>query len=325
MVSKLKKVEGIGETPIFRGDPRLEDSDMDVWLREVLERREPEIKKRPYLYGSDAGFCARRNVLLEHNTWLDANINAAGFAYMAIGVALENLLAKSLDESRRLIKQDVRLVEMPELKVSGKMDLVIFDSEEELAIVEVKTCGELPREPKPTHLAQVQSYSAISGIHKAWLVYLSRNLSPLKPVGTRTFEVDCGEEALTEKLRIAALSRLSSDRGVLPPTPASFRKHTECHYCEFRDHFCFGSRPGLAKGGTSLVTPPLPELTPEEVIALDSKAKALAKELYLNSDYRRVKTIEGLKSISGLDTDLEERLEVIYQRELKSLVAKAWF
>lgn len=321
MASKLKKVEGFGDAVFFRGDPRLEDSDMDTWLREVLEKREPEIKRRPYLYGSDAGFCARRNVLLEHNVWLDANINAAGFAYMAIGVALENLLAKSLEESRRLVKQDVRLLEMPELKVSGKIDLIIFDSEDELAIIEVKTCGELPKEPKPTHLAQVQSYCAISGIQRAWLVYLSRNLRPLQPIPTRTFSVDCSEEALTEKLRIAALSRLASDEGVLPPTPASFRKHTECHYCEFRDHFCFGSRPGLAKGGTPLAAPPLPELEPEEVIKLDAKAKLLAKELYLNSDYRRVKTVEFLKGLSGLDVDLEERLEEIYQKELESLVS----
>ena len=84
--------------------------------------------------------------------------------YMAIGVALENMLRDALSERGLLIASNPYLISLPEVKVRGKIDLVVIDHEEDIALVEVKSCGELPFKPNPQHLSQIQTYSAISGI-----------------------------------------------------------------------------------------------------------------------------------------------------------------
>lgn len=298
----LARVEGTGEAAIFRGDPRIAESDIDGWLTANLESIDRRVKARPHLYGSDAGFCARRNVLLATNDSLESSLNAAGMGYMVIGVAFENLLSEALQRANRLLAQNIYLVDMPAIKIRGKIDLVVIDHQEELALIEVKTCGDLPTEPKPTHLAQIQTYAAVSGIRKAYLTYMSRKLIPKKPIPLRTFEVDTSDEALENRLRIAFLSELALAKGRLPAVPSTFRKHTECHYCEFRDHYCWGGR------GDSPPEAPLPDFSIEDLIKLDNKASKKAKELMKEIDTRREETVRGLRDLEGITKELLDYL-----------------
>lgn len=310
----FETVEGAGSAVIRKGDPRIPTKDIDAWYQGILtEVSEP--RRRPYLYGADAGLCARRNVLLEHNSWIPSEGNPTGAAYMAIGVGLEDMLAQGLKNKGKLLVQGMRLVEMPELKISGKIDLIIQDHEDELALVEVKTCGELPVEPRPTHLAQIQTYAAVSGIHRCWLSYISRNVRDSfgTKLAVRSFRIDTSEEQLTNRLRIAALSETASKLHKLPPVPATFRKHTECHYCEFRDHFCWGTRIGL---GGDEASSPLAELSTEEHIVLDSEATAKAEHLFDSSDLRRYQTLIQLSQL-----DLAPRLHQLVQSELNSVLS----
>lgn len=292
----LEKVSGTGTASVFRGDPRMPETDFDSWVQTILSFQRPEILRRAHLYGSDAGFCARRNSLLEHNDVLDGNVNAAGTAYMKIGSALEDLLADSLARSGRLLAHNIYLVDAKGLKVRGKIDFIIQDQEDRLALVECKSCGELPIEPKPVHLWQIQTYAAYSGIHRCYLTYVSRNLKPLQPIAIRTFIVDTSKEALLERLKIAFLSRLSSDSKRLVPVPISFRKHTECHYCEFRDYFCYLARKGMKEDVSVIPTLPdgLEELSPSEYIEMESEALVLAEDFYSRSGERRQETIKEL-------------------------------
>lgn len=296
----MNKVEGVGQASIFKGDTRLKQADIDNWYQEVL-RETGDASKRPYLYGSDAGFCARKNVLVEHNTWLNSSKSPATAAYMAIGVGLEDMLAAALKRNDRLLAQGQRLVEMAEVKISGKIDLIVFDHEDELALVEVKTCGELPTEPSPVYLAQIQMYAAVSGIHRCWLTYISRNVrdSFTEKLSMRTFPVDTSEGVLKAKLQTALISRLASDQHKLPPVPSTFRKHTECHYCEFRDHFCWKTRPGL---GGDEPDSPLVGYNPKEMIELHATTLPTTEFLYSQSIYRKLKTLKGLNNLSYSDS-----------------------
>jgi hypothetical protein len=273
----LRKVEGVGEAHIVRGDPRLPVTDMDAWYQAFLTENYPA-KARPHIYGADAGLCARRNVLLEHNVWISGSKTAASNAYMTIGIAMENMLAHGLRKGGRLVATQVKLPAMPEVYVSGYIDLIIFDAFDELSIIEVKTCGKLPLEIKPVHLAQVQFYAAASGIPKAWVTYISREVRSEfgANLAMRTFAVPLEEEVLRSRLQTAAMSKLASAQHKLPPVPAHFRKHTECHYCEFRDAYCWRSRPGL---GGDEPQPPLPALTPLEMIELELRSIALADSM----------------------------------------------
>lgn len=302
----LKRVEGSGEASLFRGDPRLKTNAIDDWYQGILTERGPATA-RPYLYGSDAGLCARRNVLLQNNSWVTSSKSPTNLAYMAMGVGLEDMLAASLHDKGRLLIQSLRLPLFPEFKVSGKIDFVIFDHQEELSLIEVKTCGKLPLEPKPTHLAQIQTYAAISGINRAWLTYISRDVRVDfgDTLAIRSFFVDCSDEALLNRLTIASLSFLSEREKLLPPVPAHFRKHTECHYCEFRDLFCWKSRPGL---GGEVPFAPMTLATPAEMIRLTASAGLLAQGLLQSAGDRRLKVIETL--LNGTLTE-ENRAKLI--------------
>ena len=292
----LERVSREGEALIYRGDPRLEREEMDSWWNEILTEV-GKAKVRPYLYASDAGLCVRKNVYLEWNTWVAEEKRPDTRAYMAIGVALENLLAEGLKSKGALIAQGLRIQEMPELKISGIIDLVIIDSEKELALVEVKSCGELPSVPNPIHLAQIQTYSAVSGIDKCWLTYISRNVRAKGTFGPgvsiRTFRVGTSKEELVNRLRIAALSVLCSRVKKIPPVDPAFRKDTECHFCVFKD-FCWTTRPSL---GSVPPNSPLEELSISEYIVLNEEAGGLASRLVDQRDVRKEVTIDGLMKL----------------------------
>lgn len=309
-MSELKRIEGVGEASLFRGDPRLPDNSMDKWYNELLFERGPA-KARVHFYGADAGLCARRNVLLAHNEWIASEKTPTTRAYMDIGVALEGMLVKALERGGRLVASQVALPLMQEVRVNGYIDIVIFDSEDELALVEVKTCGKLPDAISPTHLAQIQFYSAASGVDKAWVTYISRNVREEFGSGLaiRTFPVDCSSEALARRFLVAAASKLATEAKRLPPVPATFRKHTECHYCEFRDLACWRERPGL---GGRLPTPPLPEMHPAEVIRLEASALPLAASM---ASGRPLRYIEMLKAWGdeSKSLDLKMRLKELWE------------
>lgn len=300
---------------IFKGDPRLAHTDLDSWYSSILEGQTGKTEKRPYLYGSDAGFCARRNTLLEHNVWLEPLVNSAGNAYMSIGSALENMVAEALMRKGALLVQNMRLTPLKEAKVSGKMDFLIFDNEGELALVECKSCGELPDSPKPGHYIQAQTYAAISGIDKVHLFYISRNIRWNTPLQFRTFQVDTSAEALFERFRIIALSRAASDAQKLPQVPAHFRKHTECHYCEFRDYFCYAPRPGRGKG-MPIIPYPLQEMEADELIAMDLAAQELARTMAFSRAERFNATLDELVAISdSFSAENKKRIRALPKRK----------
>lgn len=282
----FKKVEGVGTASIFKGDPRQQTGDIDKWLQEHLFERHT-VTARPHLYGADAGLCARRNVLLAHNPGVASVVTPESNAYMSIGVALEDMLAKGLNASGRLLVQGMYIPLMPEVKIRGKIDLVIFDHKDELALVEVKSCGKLPQQPRPTHLAQIQTYAAVSGISRCWLTYISRNVQNEEwgtGLAIRTFAVDTSPDALRSRLATALLSREAIEREELTPIPAHFRKHTECHYCEFRDFFCWKPRPGL---GGEKDEYPLPLMGIEELANAMARSEREADALLQAAPWRK--------------------------------------
>jgi hypothetical protein len=329
-----KQIDGVGTASLFKGDPRLPSSDIDTWYQGVLTHVS-EPRARAHLWGADAGLCSRRNVLLEHNTWLSNTTTASSNAYMSIGVALEDMLGRSLREKNRLLAQGMYLVEIPDLKIRGKIDLIAYDHEDMLSLIEVKTCGKLPTVANPVHLAQIQTYAAVSGITRCWLTYISRNVAtePWGPgIAMRTFEVDTREEVLKGRLHTAVVSRLASDLKKLTPVPASFRKHTECHYCEFRDSHCWIPRPGLRRPAayeaeesavyTEQAAPlypldksPIQDLSIEEYANIELEGNKRSKELMDNILYRKKDTLTKLLEYP-LHEELEDKVKNEYQNTL---------
>lgn len=293
------RVEGTGDAIIHRGDPRIAKSDIDSWYNGLLGSVQPATA-RPWLYGSDAGLCARKNVFYSQNDSVPFIMQPSTRTYMAIGVALENLLAEALKDAGRLIAQNPYLIAMPEVKVRGKIDLVIFDMEDELALVEVKSCGELPTEPNPQHLAQIQTYCAISGVHRAYLTYISRkvqgNSSWGPNVDIRSFRVDTDKDSLYFRLYTVALSDLAIKEKKLPLINPTFRKTLECRYCPFLN-YCWRSEPRY--GGEEPEDSGIESFSIEEEVRVSDRANTVAMSLLKESSFRRDQSIKGW--INSLD------------------------
>lgn len=307
-MSGLTRVEGTGDAIIHKGDPRLPKSDIDTWWNSLLGSVQPATR-RPWLYGSDAGLCPRKNVFYSQNDSVPFQMQPSTRTYMAVGVALENLLAEGLTEKGRLVTQNPYLVAIPEAKVRGKIDLVVFDHEDELALIEVKSCGDLPNQPSSQHLAQIQTYCAISGIHRGWLTYISRKVQDQTAWGPniaiRTFKVDVSEEALKGRLFTIIFSDLCIKSSKLPKVNATFRKTEECRYCPFLD-FCWKKEPRY--GGEGPDESFVESLSILEELNLVDRAKNISEKLYLESRYRREETLRGFIAIEGLPLELKKRL-----------------
>lgn len=278
----FERVVEAGTASVFRGDPRQNIGDADDWWNSLLSTVEPP-SKRPYLYGADAGMCARKNVFHAHNTWIPFDKNAASVGYMALGDALENMLARGLSDKGKLVAQNMRLVDMPTLKVSGKMDLIFSDHQDNLRLAEIKSCGQLPSEPKVGHRAQVEMYAAVSGFDRVWLTYISRNIrNSFGPkISMKTFEIEVTPDVIRTRLEIAALSMLAAKHKKLPPKAAHFRKSQECLYCPFLD-FCWGR-----------VDSGLPEMSPETYAKFAKVAHKLADVLIKKRQSRYVHTLKA--------------------------------
>jgi hypothetical protein len=282
VTATFERVEGVGESSVFRGDPRLSIGDADDWWNSLLATTEPP-SKRPYLYGAESGLCARKNVLHANNTWIPFDKTPASVGYMALGDALENMLAKGLANKGKLVAQNMYLTDMSSLKIRGKMDLIFSDHEDKLRLAEIKSCGQLPSEPKAGHLAQVETYAAVSGFDRVWLTYVSRNIrNSFGPkISMKTFEVIITEDVIRSRLEIAALSMLATRHGKLPPKAAHFRKSQECLYCPFLD-FCWGK-----------VESGLPEMSLETYAKFVNAASKVAEVLIKKRPTRYVRTLKA--------------------------------
>jgi hypothetical protein len=163
---------------------------------------------------------------------------------MAYGIAIEDMLAKALQDHGRLVKQDIRLVElnsrlMPNLRISGKMDIIALDHEGQLGLIECKTCGPLPSKPKTNHLIQLQTYAALSGFNRCYLTYVSRKVSSGGARGKLdciTFPVNITPDVIYWRFYQAALSQHSMECRRCPPVDPTFRKSHECVWCDFTDY-----------------------------------------------------------------------------------------
>ena len=207
---------------------------IDSWWKRLLSRVETPYL-RSHLYGADAGRCARLNFFHAYNETVPAVQNSASTAYMAIGVALENMLRDALQRDNRLIASNYRIPQVEGIPISGKVDLIAVDNSERVSIFEVKTCSALPKLPKWVHLQQLQTYAAVTGFDRAFLTYISRGVQSTYGGGLDilTFQIDTSRSSLYDRLLTAAISNLAIPSGFVPPMQPTFRKSVECLHCPF--------------------------------------------------------------------------------------------
>jgi hypothetical protein len=240
----MSKREKLGDIVIHKGDPRITEGveTLDDVYQTCLKETQAA-RKRTYLWGSDAGVCPRKN-LYNQECPVPFHYYPSTKGYMAYGVSMENLLARALQDHNRLIKQDIRLVEIeseliPNIRISGKMDIIALDHNCKPALIECKTCGPLPSKPKVNHLKQLLIYAAVSGFNNCYVTYVSRKVSTGGSRGKLdlvSFPIEITKEKLYSVLYTACLSQCCMNEKKAVPVPSGYRKSHECAWCDFSDY-----------------------------------------------------------------------------------------
>lgn len=197
---------------------------------------------RPNLYGSSAGKCQRENFLSAQEKPLGdilSTMTPASYLYMGIGDGIEKALVNGLTNADRLFGDNVYLpVSNP--VVRGKMDIVFLDGDDNIALGEIKSCGNLPMAPKPDHLAQATTYASISGHNNVHVIYVSRSVvNKDGSVAIKAFKVDTSEAILRKNMQIIVESGTAIKSGFIPPIPEHMHK-SACYFCQYKDSYCWG-------------------------------------------------------------------------------------
>lgn len=236
-------------------------SDLETMIKGLLPRSEVRRPLGSKLHVRNAGFCSRLNVMNSVLTTTFAP-SISGKFYVESGSCIEKIYVDLLDENNKVCIHDLKVTDNKDYLVnkhnanqqkllldnseylgySGVIDLVMFDHNDELTIVDVKTVGELPEKDSLNYVRQVQMYSAILGVDNAVLLYQSRNIKDRNdyqnPLMMKISKIDTSEDTLLGVVETAFLSKLSIEHKLLPNISYNFKKTVSCKNCDF-SNFCW--------------------------------------------------------------------------------------
>jgi hypothetical protein len=225
------------DNPFKKGRIRKESPFDKEWTGIVeSELMSKASQQRDRIFASNSSLCPRQTAAMLHiPDGRTTTRKASAQFYFKTGSGFEDVMARAFDSAGIMVDRETR-VEMKDplpISVSGRVDFVLKDKDEDLVLVELKTCGGLPPKVKPPHLAQLMTYLAVTGMRRGLVWYVSRNVSDysgwLKQV---TFEVTPTEEQIRDTLTKLATGAVYGGQGFLPPIPDYMKKY-KCGFCPF--------------------------------------------------------------------------------------------
>lgn len=266
-------------TKVFKKGRKRKYSTADLKWEGVIERnlKSTSTSGRDRIFASNAGLCERQTagLMMLFDETREQRRASTQF-YFKTGSAFEDVMSRAFQKSKMEVDRETRVESThPQLPVSGRIDFILKDLEDdELVLMELKTCGKLPTQPKPVHLAQLMVYLTITGMPRGLLWYVSRTVAGWDGVLRQTvFEIIPDE---TEKYKIAlkmAIGALSAKAGFLPAIPEDMKRY-KCGFCTLIPHCWEGKDIGVRSK-----TP-----TIKQNLAILKKADVIAKEVMANQE-----------------------------------------
>jgi CRISPR-associated exonuclease Cas4 len=153
------------------------------------------------------------------------------------GNILHDFIAKVL-KSERNPEVELLMAEVPieikneEYVISGRIDdLILIKVGDRKALVEVKSCKELPNSPKMANIQQIQLYMHSTSIYEGYLLYVEKNT-----LKTRSFKINYNEKLVNELMKkFDTLHRCLKEN--IPPIPEGkiFKNlNYLCKHCEWK-------------------------------------------------------------------------------------------
>ena len=190
------------------------------------------------LYASETGYCERQGAVLAQLPSTEIS-SASSTLYKKFGDNIETIVLDALYEQGILVFRQFHLPDVG-LDLGGYIDGIVMLNGK-LHVLEIKTCGQLPSQPKPQHLHQAAVYSAITGF-PAIIYYISRHVASFDGVLKQAeFYVPAHGDLQRTAIYRAAYAHLSVLEGVTPYMPTHITKEDQCGFCPLRPQCWHGA------------------------------------------------------------------------------------
>lgn len=230
------------------------ESLVDTLIR-GLAHVEPRPSRRGRIYASDGGLCERQG-MLKATLDLTETASASLTAYAKLGDSIEEIIIDALrDQDIVLLGGRGSQLHLPDIgmNLGGYCDGVIL-YHGEVHILEIKSCGQLPKVPKPNHAAQASIYSAVTGL-PAIIFYFSRSVAKWGgELLTTQFDLNARGEAQSEAMYRVAYAHFAHLMGVTPDKPRHMDTEAKCGFCPFIPLCHAEGGPVAGSGWPALVT-----------------------------------------------------------------------
>lgn len=210
------------------------NNSLDSYITSLLrETREAKHRKKN-IHARLAAYCPKQNYYYAHSDEkVDNYFDEKSKIYMGIGNGVSKTLENEFRRNKVLIDCERKVSKtILGTEVSGYIDYVIKDQNNETRGIELKTCGKLPSSPKREHLYQAITYMLLEELDKFSLVYVSRNVVDSSGnLAIKTFDLDNLDESIKqEAINRIILSAYAVKNNYLPKTKPT---DVSCYYCPF--------------------------------------------------------------------------------------------
>lgn len=190
------------------------------------------------MYASTSGFCERQTAL-SMTFKGDTEYESATAGYFKIGLAVESVVIESLRNQGVLLFEQFETPDIG-LNLGGKIDGIYRLDNDKIRLLEIKSCGALPSKPHAEHLAQINLYSAITGL-PGTLLYFSRNVANFTgEIQMIEFQIDGSGNY--DSMFKTIYGKICAEKSLMPDIPANLTKPGHCGFCRFKN-ICWQGEP----------------------------------------------------------------------------------
>lgn len=199
-----------------------------------------QVNQNGRMYASSSGFCERQTALSMTYSG-EQTTEPQTTLYFGLGLSIESMILDALDNQGVLL---FRQFETPDigLNMGGKIDGIYRLPDDKIRLLEIKSCGKLPKEPFREHLAQSNLYSAITGL-PIDILYVSRNVLDFNgKIQIKSFlEVNNSFDCYTAMYK-AIYGKKCADLGYMPEKSIHINSIDDCGFCRFKG-ICWNYEP----------------------------------------------------------------------------------
>jgi hypothetical protein len=188
------------------------------------------------IFASDSQ-CPRRSVLFNFTEDTIPKSESSEF-YFKIGDALQAVVETAFSNLGIFIASETYIPDIEGMNLRGKID-VIINHDNQIKLLEVKSCGGLPSKPKEAHVHQASIYQLATGLPTS-IVYVSRHVYDWKNQRLKIRAFDILEDEKTSLSLAKKLTYINYciEAERLPAIPKHLNQDEHCFFCPFKP-ICF--------------------------------------------------------------------------------------